>query len=352
MDLDAELRKIRYRSEKWSLETFLASARLIHGNSFDYSNISEDDIQSSRSFLEIICNTCEYVWNVRLNEHIGRRSNCPSCNDRRILLTLRIFIEKSISKHGKNKWDYSLITENHVIKARNKVPLICKTCKTTIIVNIGGHLAGTGCMVCYKQREWTLAKFLIAAKEIHGNKYDYSQIKEEDANHHRCRLKITCNKCKTVFCPQLKNHISRKQGCPYCKCSHGETVCAQVLESLGIKFTKQYRLDERKRFYDFYFVYEGRKFLMEYDGEQHFGYKKFFHDSEEKYREKQNVDIEKTRAAIEYGFSIIRIDYKQFKYVEYHITQAFKLLENGGFDIYVSDEKMYMYILSEVAKGY
>jgi len=121
---------------------------------------------------------------------------------------------------------------------------------------------------------------------------------------------------------------------------------------LDIKFSKQFRLDERKRFYDFCFVYKSRKYLIEYDGEQHFGYKKFFHDSEDHYHGKQKVDIEKTADATKNGYSIIRIDYTQFKNIEYHITQALESLSTGEFDIYVSNEEMYMYILSEVAEGY
>src|SRR3990170_1711179 len=43
--------------------------------------------------------------------------------------------------------------------------------------------------------KWTLPLFLERARKIHGNKYDYSQIKEEDIKGARCNIPLKCNTC-------------------------------------------------------------------------------------------------------------------------------------------------------------
>ena len=88
------------------------------------------------------------------------------------------FIEKAIKKHG-DKYDYSKVeyTGSH-----NKVCIICSE-HGEFYQSATNHLYGYGCKKCAyqyshgKYRLTTFETFLSQAKEIHGDKYDYSKVK-------------------------------------------------------------------------------------------------------------------------------------------------------------------------------
>lgn len=57
--------------------------------------------------------------------------------------------------------------------------------------------------------------------------------------------------------------------------------------------------------------FDGYKFLVEFDGRQHFEFVELFHKDIQTFRERQQKDIIKTLDAIRLGYNIIRIDYTQ-----------------------------------------
>ena len=67
-----------------------------------------------------------------------------------------------------------------------------------------------------KIARYTLTIFLERAISIHGDKYDYSEISENDIKGNTSRVKVTCKRCKYVWYPRIVNHISNKHGCPTC----------------------------------------------------------------------------------------------------------------------------------------
>ena len=87
-------------------------------------------------------------------------------------MTKEDFISKAISVHG-DKYDYS------------KVDYVDCFTEVTIICPVHGefqqsphiHLQGAGCKKCsnYNNR-YTTETFIEAAREIHGDKYDYSKV--------------------------------------------------------------------------------------------------------------------------------------------------------------------------------
>ena len=123
------------------------------------------------------------------------------------------FIEKAIKKHG-YKYDYSKVeyTGSH-----NKVCIICSE-HGEFYQSATNHLSGYGCKKCAyqyslgKYRLTSFETFLSQAKEIHGDKYDYSKVE----------WKNTYTKI-TIICPthgefnQIpQNHIRLKCGCRKC----------------------------------------------------------------------------------------------------------------------------------------
>lgn len=181
--------------------------------------------------------------------------------------------------------------------------------------------------------------------EIHGNKYNYTNIKESDVINTKSQLPIQCNKCNHIWFPTLSMHINAATGCPKCKFSKGEIQCANVLDQLGLTYQIQYIIESlsNKR-YDFMFVHEGSKYLLEFDGKQHFEFNSFFHVDNVTFLQRQEVDIVKTNHAISAGYRIIRISYKQINEIDYHIRSAISM----GTYSYFSDPNLYQYILTKM----
>lgn len=77
---------------------------------------------------------------------------------------------------------------------------------------------GAGCQKCYDDRRGektrnSLEKVIEMARKVHGNKYDYSLIKEYKNN--KQKLPIICP-IHGVFYACMNKHISSKRGCPKC----------------------------------------------------------------------------------------------------------------------------------------
>jgi hypothetical protein len=196
-----------------------------------------------------------------------------------------IFIEKARLKHG-DKYDYSLIEYANKI---SKVKIICSE-HGIFEQRPDSHLSGCGCQKCSGIYKPSTEEFVIKAKEIHGNKYDYSLVdykksndkitiicpthgnfettpnnhlngkdcpnckgnlaikldtnefikkaKEIHANKYdyslvdyknfKSKVKINCDK-HGVFEQTPFNHITNKHGCQICKLSHGERVIYRFL---------------------------------------------------------------------------------------------------------------------------
>lgn len=127
--------------------------------------------------------------------------------------------------------------------------------------------------------------------------------------------------------------------------SKGEEKCSQILSKLKIPFSREYQLVSlpRKRF-DFFFHYNERRFLLEFDGQQHFFAHPYF-DRRQSFSARQKNDIIKTQTALKEGKSLIRIDYTQINQIEKHLLIAL----TKGNKLYLSTPDLYRYITIHVS---
>lgn len=127
-------------------------------------------------------------------------------------LTLEEFIDKANKVHG-GKYDY------------NKVVYVNRQTKVNITCSIHGdfeqtpcnHLNGHGCHKCNGFDKIKTEEFILKANEIHGDKYDYSNVQYVSS------LKKVLIGCKEhgLFSQRPNDHLNGK-GCPLCgikKCS-------------------------------------------------------------------------------------------------------------------------------------
>ena len=95
---------------------------------------------------------------------------------------------------------------------------------------------------------------------------------------------------------------------------------------------------------DFMIEHNELKYVIEFDGAQHFKFVEYFHKLENTFIERQEIDILKTITALKCGYNVIRIDYKQINNVDFHISEALKL-ENK---IYFSTPELYKHIIRQL----
>ena len=89
-------------------------------------------------------------------------------------LTKEKFIEKAREVHG-DKYDYSKV---NYVNAQIKVCIICPE-HGEFWQKPYNHISGNGCPQCVRN-VWTTQKFIEKAREVHGDKYDYSKTVFKD----------------------------------------------------------------------------------------------------------------------------------------------------------------------------
>ena len=126
-------------------------------------------------------------------------------------LTTEEFIKKANKKHN-GKYDYSKV---EYIDSHTKVCIICPE-HGEFWQEPANHLSGQNCPKCASIEVHTNQSnkkegFIQKAKEIHGDKYDYSKV--EYINNHT-KVCIICPEYGEFW--QKPIHHTQGKGCPYC----------------------------------------------------------------------------------------------------------------------------------------
>ena len=185
--------------KKLSTEEFIKKCIEVHGNKYDYSKVVFTGV---RNKVCIICpehGEFEQIAAYHLGGH-----GCPMCGGTK-KLTTEEFVRRAKQIHG-NKYDYSKV------EYINQSTKICITCPEhgEFWQLPSQHLSGNGCSKCAGFCDST-EDFILKAKKIHGDKYDYSKV-----NYVSMRDKIC------IICPEHGefwqypfDHVN-EHGCPKC----------------------------------------------------------------------------------------------------------------------------------------
>lgn len=131
-----------------------------------------------------------------------------------------------------NKYTYPL---NDYKGNRSYVTVEC-TQHGTFKQNAKSHLKGIGCPKCGFERSskthlYNLETFTFKAINIHGNKYDYSNVKYKNSN---VKVDILCKIHNEYFSQTPKMHLSG-QGCPRCKGDNNSKRCKDTISDFILK---------------------------------------------------------------------------------------------------------------------
>lgn len=331
--------KVCDSNSEMSKSHFIRKSKSVHGDEYDYTLVRE--LEKSGAKVEIIHKKCNKSFFQTKNGHT-RGDGCPHCFCPKIR-TKEEFIKDAKLIYG-DEYDYSQID---YVDTTVDIKIKCNSCDEYFGDNPRNHLHANKsnktfvvrCPNCKDfTRNLTTEEFIEKAVEIHGDKYDYSEVEYINT---KTKVKIICNGCGGSFEQKPNNHVSKLTsgkrnlgGCLSCsysgpKESYGERIIAEYLTKNNLDFVKQYtndtcryHKDNRLRF-DFYV--ESLNLLIEYDGVQHFQAVDFF-GGEEAFLSLQKRDKIKTEWASKNKYTLIRFRYDCF--CEAILDNAVKEIQN------------------------
>ena len=322
--------QLRKRNKIMTKEEFLNKAYEKYGNNYDFSLMNYID---GATPITIRCKKHNHIF-TRLPSRFLQRQACPICGKERqgknFLYDTETFIKKAKVIHG-DKYDYSNTQYNG---CEETITYICPI-HGEITQNAAAHLQGQGCRFCNGNLPLSNEEFEAKAKEIHGDKYDYSKVNYVNSH---TNVEIICKTHQKSFFQMPYKHLLEKQGCPMCSDSKLEEGVNSLLTTLGINFIRQQKFTELGDLrYDF--CLPDYKILIECQGIQHTENNPFFHTNESDFQYQLERDYKKYKFAVDnqytmlYLFDVIEIllDKPEFNGIyenKEHIFNSFNGLEN------------------------
>ena len=201
------------KNQSSNTEEFISKARIVHGEKYDYSLVN---YENNHTQIEIIC-TEHGKFLQSPKDHLSGKG-CSSCGKEktksRLMLSKDEFIKRANEVHG-YRYDYSNVKYTDT---RTKVEIVC-TEHGSFFQSPNKHMQGNGCKVCGRERTiehnfLTLDDFIKKARNIHGDKYDYSKSLYTGAD---SKMEIICVKHGS-FLQTPHNHL-KGTNCPSCGAS-------------------------------------------------------------------------------------------------------------------------------------
>lgn len=195
---------------KWDSLEFVRHATNKFGDRFDYSRLEY------KTAWDPVLITCPEhgAFEQTPVAHLVGVHGCPQCAHAKVNAHRRLnksdFLRRAREIHG-DRYDYAQV---QCADSKSKVTIVCRKhgAFTQVAMN---HLSGRGCKACgnelisLKQRQ-DPAEFVRRAKEVHGDRYNYTQVDYVSA---RRKVAIVCP-IHGVFEQTPDSHLSG--GCRQC----------------------------------------------------------------------------------------------------------------------------------------
>lgn len=201
---------LRGKKKRLKRQEFVGRSEAIHGDQYDYSLVEYRDIATK---VTIIC-PIHGPFRQSPSGHMNGRG-CAECGRQKLSDTTESFVEKARNTHG-DRYDYSLV---EYVSQNTKVKIVCPE-HGPFLQAPGNHInQGSGCADCSGKVQLTTEKFIKRAREIHGERYDYSRV---DYRSNKDNVTIVCPE-HGPFEQTPTNHYQGK-GCPDCGGSKQHTT--------------------------------------------------------------------------------------------------------------------------------
>lgn len=246
---------------------------------------------------------CNHVYDVLPTKFLsGQR--CPNCKGKRISKS-RTLTQKEF-EHKLNKTHNGEITAIDKYEGkRNKITFKHEVCGKTFVAQAGNVVYGSSCPHCYGHKNTQL--FKQQCNQLYGDEYSIVG----DYKNNRIKVLVRHNKCNHEW-EVIPKDLLNGHGCPNCQSSKGEDYIRKWLTDNKIEFIEQYRFkDCRYKLplpFDFMVNVEGQKYLIEFDGEQHFGKRNYWGRENAREEIKRNDRIKNDYCA-KNNIPLLRIPY-------------------------------------------
>ena len=183
---------------KSNTKDFLEKSIIIHKDIYDYSKVEYKRADES---VIIICRI-HGEFPQKPSTHLAG-SGCTKCGYELVSNKLTIqqedFIKKCKEIHD-DKYDYSKVVYKN---SKEKIIIICKKHCWEFEQEAHAHLRGSGCSKCSGHYKKSIDEWILEAKKIHGDKYDYSNSLFTKADD---RI-IICCKVHGIFTQRAISHL-------------------------------------------------------------------------------------------------------------------------------------------------
>lgn len=312
-------------SKKKSLKQLIIDFNIIHNNKYDYSLITEENYENSQTIISIICPIHGIFKQLSSNHRQGK--DCYKCSIiRRAKKRTKPLeqVKRDLEKIHNLKYDYSLITKENYENVKSKVPIICHELDKdgkehgVFYQNVNTHHNGCGCPKCKTkklatERRKPINNLIKDFQLIHGNRYDYSLINDENYKNCDDKVPIICSD-HGVFNQNVSSHLYGC-GCSKCRLSDGIIKIIEWLNKNNILFIQEHKFKDcrDKQLLPFDFYLPKYNLCIEYDGGQHFYPVCFGGMSWEraiiKFEDRLEKDIIKNKFCFKNSIGLIRIPF-------------------------------------------
>ncbi|SNW61964.1 HNH endonuclease [Orpheovirus IHUMI-LCC2] len=255
---------------------------------------------------------------------------CGQCYTKNNPTKAKLEFNKTCKERG-----YTVLEE--YVRALDKVLIECRNGHRWNVTP-GKINWGQGCKVCYYETmtlEDTKCKFYCKVNKKGGKvtgiyKNVNTKISVICGKGHQWNVKPNRILFADTWCPNCKNTRSKGE----------EIIETYLLNNYVWHYPQYVHRDLTKYRYDFLILHNNKYYLIEFDGMQHFSFSSFFHENEEFFKRRREIDIIKTKHAKLCGIPLIRIDYTQINNIIHHILIAL----NSSCDLYLSTPEMYKWL--------
>lgn len=279
-----------------------------------------DQYKSSREKNNFKCLICNYEWSANVKGVINGNNGCPECGKKKAKETIKYNITTDDFKNKIKKiYDDKISIIGEYKGHSSRIEVKCNICNYTWNAIPSSLIAKNGCIKCGhiekgRKHRKSHETFINEINKIYGDKISVIGM----YNTSKDKIQVKCNKCEYEWSPISRRLLRR--GCPKCNFSKGELLISSVLKELNIDFKPQYTFEGLKTevngvpIFDFAIFDDTKniKYIIEYDGEQHFkAIKKW--GGIERLKRQQEIDKFKNNYCYKNNIKIIRIPYTEIK---------------------------------------
>lgn len=214
-----------------TVSKFIERANTKHGYRYDYSQVNFRNVEDKTT---IICPD-HGPFEQRVMSHL-RGFNCPKCGRESVAgklgHSLERFLQEARDAHG-DKYDYSAVQYKNAL---SKIKIICPE-HGAFHQTPASHVRGVACSKCSDlisadKRRLSTDEFISRAREVHGNKYDYSRA---DYVTSHAKVEIICPDHGSFWQSAANHTKGNKAGCPGCAVSGFDQTKPALLYYLAVQ---------------------------------------------------------------------------------------------------------------------